>query len=358
MIGKMIRKNVLYVVEDTEAAQFRYRVKNVVEVLYGSERWYGKYCLKNEIRGIDFDGVDVLAIERQTARDNVILRLIEKAKKCGVKVLFDVDDLVFDYTSLRLVSRTVGEKNMLYWTGYFWGIRRIAKRVDGFLTTNEFLGEKLKRSFNKPYKIIRNSLNEKQIEVSNKCIKEKSEKKIGSFTVGYFSGSPTHSKDFEMVENELVKFLKLHDGAKLFVVGYMNFSREMQEMIDAGKVRIQKPVNYLRLQELMAKVDVNIAPLVVNDFTNCKSELKFFEAGTVETTTIASPTYAFKKAIKDGENGFLAQPGEWYDKLEYLYSHPEENRKIAKRAREYALKHYYGKEFLKEVEAAYDYFGK
>ena len=108
----------------------------------------------------------------------------------------------------------------------------------------------------------------------------------------------------------------------------------------------------------MAEVDVNIAPLVLNDFTNCKSELKFFEAAAVETTTIASPSYTFKRAIKDGENGFLAQPGEWYEKLEYLYKHPEENKKIAKRARKYALKHYYGKEFLKEVEAAYDYFAK
>ena len=103
---------------------------------------------------------------------------------------------------------------------------------------------------------------------------------------------------------------------------------------------------------------MNIAPLLVNDFTNCKSELKFFEAAAVETTTIASPTYAFKKAIADGKNGFLAEPGEWYDNLEYLYQHPEENRKIALAAKKYALKHYYGKEFLEEVEVAYDYFAK
>jgi glycosyltransferase involved in cell wall biosynthesis len=108
----------------------------------------------------------------------------------------------------------------------------------------------------------------------------------------------------------------------------------------------------------MAEVDVNIAPLVINDFTNCKSELKFFEAAAVETTTIASPNYSFKKAITDGKNGFLAKPEEWYQKLEYLYNHPEENRKIALEAKKYALKHYYGEEFLKEVEETYDYFAK
>ena len=70
-----------------------------------------------------------------------------------------------------------------------------------------------------------------------------------------------------------------------------------------------------------------------------------------------SSVFIMESPSKDyGENGFLAQPGEWYDKLEYLYQHPEENRRVAKNARKYALKHYYGKEFLKEVEKVYDAF--
>ena len=107
----------------------------------------------------------------------------------------------------------------------------------------------------------------------------------------------------------------------------------------------------------MSEVDVNIAPLVINDFTNCKSELKFFEAAVVETTTIASPTYAFKNAITDGKNGFLAKPGEWYEKINCLYLYPEINKKLAKDARKYVLENYYGKKFLKEVEEAYEFFG-
>ena len=350
-------QNVVYVVENEGNAQFRYRVKNVVEALGKSERWQGKYYLKSEVSKIDLNETDLLVILRQTAKDNLVLDLISRAQGCGVKVLFDLDDLVFDYRDLGLVMRSVGEKSWLYWAGYFWGVRRIARNVDGFLCTNEFLAGKLKRSFGKPVKVIPNSLNRAQVEVSDKCVADGGKKHDG-FVVGYFSGSPTHANDFAMVESELICFLKEHDDAKLLVVGYMKFSPEMQEMIDAGKVEVHELVDYLELQELMAGVDVNISPLVINDFTNCKSELKFFEAAVVETTTIASPTYTFEKAITDGENGFLAQPGEWYDKLEYLYKHPKKNKEIAKKAREYALKHYYGKEFLKEVEEAYDYFTK
>lgn len=346
--------NAVYVLEDTENAQFRYRVNNVIEISK-TGIWRVKYYLKNEASSIDFKKISLLIIERQTAKDNKILKLIKAAQENGVKVLFDIDDLVFDYRDLSLVVGSVQEKNIFYWMGYFWGIRRIAKKVDGFLTTNDFLGEKLKRSFGKPYKVIPNSLNREQIEVSERCLRQKNH---DGFVVGYFSGSSTHMKDFQLVEPELVKFLRKYENVKLRVVGYMEFSSELRKWIKLGRVETMEFVDYLKLQELMAEVDVNIAPLVINDFTNCKSELKFFEAAVAGTTTIASPTYTYKKAIENGENGFLAKRGEWYGKLEFLHERPKENKEIAKRAREYALKNYYGKEFLKKVEEAYGYFVK
>lgn len=354
-------KKVVYIVEDEKSAQFRYRVKNMVEACGGDKKWRVEWVLKSEVLRDENKvmNADLVVILRQTDKNGEMIRLVERLQSRGVKVLMDLDDLIFDYRDLPILMRSTNSKNVVYWMGYFWGIRKIAKKVDGFICTNNFLADKLKRSFNRPVKVIRNSLNQKQVEVSEKWVEKKQMREFAcessEFTIGYFSGSPTHKKDFGLVEPELVEFLKTHKDATLKVVGYMEFSKQMQGLIDVKRVEVVKPVDYLRLQGLISKVDVNIAPLVINDFTNCKSELKFFEAAAVETTTIASPTYTFKNAITDGENGFLAQPGEWYDKLEYLYKHPEENKKIAKRAREYALKHYYGKEFLKEVEAAYEF---
>ena len=349
-------KRVLYLAEDKKNAQFRYRVKNVAEVLGKTNtKWDMEWALKDDLTKLDLERFDLVVILRQTDKDGQIGQFIDLAHKVGKKVLFDLDDLIFDYRDLPLLMRSTNSRNIFYWVGYFWGIRRIARKVDGFLCTNDFLGKKLKRSFRKPYKVIPNSLNREQVEVSEKYLKEK---KHEGFVVGYFSGSPTHVKDFRMVEPELVRFLDKYEGSLLRVVGYMEPSGQMQELVARGRVKFLDLVDYSKLQKLIAEVDVNIAPLVVNDFTNCKSELKFFEAAAVETTTIASPNYSFKKAIKDGENGFLAKSGEWFEKLEYLYEHTEENEKIAKRARKYAMEHYYGEEFLRKVEAAYDYFAK
>ena len=364
----MIVRKIIYIIDDEKSAQFRYQVKNVAEATNDSGRYEVVWFLKSETKKINrcLDETSLIVVERQTAKDDMIPDLIKGAHKKGIKVLFSLDDLVFDYRDLLVLMKSTNSKNIFYWMGYFWGIRRIAKKVDGFLCTNGFLAEKLKRSFNKPVRVIPNSLNQKQIEVSEKWVNKlkgtnKVEKPFDeqkSFVIGYFSGSPTHTKDFRLIEPELVKFLTMHKNAKLKVVGDMKFSYEMKKWIEKGRVEISNKVDYLRLQGLMARVDVNIAPLLINDFTNCKSELKFFEAAVAETTTIASPTYAFEKAITDGKNGFLARQGEWYDKLEYLYQHPEENRKIALAAKKYALKHYIGTEFLKEVEAAYEYFVK
>lgn len=348
-------KSIGYIVENEESAQIRYRVENVAEALKKSDNWQFSFWQKNdEDLGHKIEKIDLLVIERQTAKDGRILKLISMAHSYGKKVVFDIDDLVFDYRDLKLVANTVGEKNLFYWAGYFWGIRRIAKRVDGFITTNDFLGKKLQRTFRKPYKVIFNSLNQKQIEESKKYLK----KEQHDFRIGYFSGSPTHAKDFAMVEPELLKFLDEHEEAKLEVVGYMEFSDKAKKYKEMGRIKTHAPVSYLEMLKMMAGVDVNIAPLIINDFTNCKSELKFFEAAVVETTTIASPTYAFENAIKDGENGFLANPGEWYNKLEHLYKNPVENRKIAKSARKYAIENYAGEKFLNQIEEAYEFFTK
>ena len=350
---------ILYIVEDSGGAQFRYRCNNLVETMEKSG-WSVVWFLRSEIDRVSFDGVSLVVVVRQTDKNGDFSEFIKRVNGANIEVLFDLDDLIFDYRDLPLLMKATNSKNVAYWMGYTWGIRRIAKRVDGFTCTNEFLAEKLRRSFGKPVKVIRNSLNKEQIEVLGRVVKKKKMRKSidDEFVIGYFSGSPTHVKDFALVEPELIRFLDNYKNVKLRIVGYMKLSSKMQELVESGRVEVMELVDYLRLQELMGEVDVNIAPLVINDFTNCKSELKFFEAAVVETTTIASPNYSFKKAIVDGENGFLAKPGEWYDKLEYLYEHPNENRKIALAAKEYALKHYYGKEFLKEVEAAYDYFAK
>ena len=348
-------KHIVYLAEDSKSAQFRYRISNLVEICQKSQKNQILYFLKSDLEKLSqvLSNTDLLIIERQTAKDSTIPNLIKTAQKQGIKVVFDLDDLIFAYRDLPILMSSTNSKNIFYWLGYIWGIRNIARLADGFLTTNAFLAEKLKRSFHKPVAVIPNSLNQAQIAASEKALQ--TQKPHQNFLLGYFSGSPTHAKDFRLIEPALINFLESHADAKLKIVGYMDFSPRAKTLLNENRIIFQSPVNYLQLQQEIASADVNLAPLVVNDFTNCKSELKFFEAAVAETTTIASPTFAFKHAIEDGKTGFLAQaPNEWRDKLEYLYNNPKENQKLALAAKKYCLETYYGPKFLKTVEKAYD----
>ena len=346
-------KMILFVVGDKVSAQYRYRVNNIIESISEYTNWGAGAIFAGEASERMLTGIDLVVILRQSIKGDTVPNFIQAAHRNGIKVVFDIDDLIFDYRDLRKILKGVNSIAVPYWMGIILKNRKIATKVDGYITTNDFLAKKLKRSFKKPAKVIPNSLNDAQLEVAEKSLKEKQHE---GFVIGYFSGSPTHVRDLRSIEPEIFRFLDEHEDAKLKIVGFMEPSSEMKKRIKNGQVEISKFMNYLGQMEMMSKVDVNIAPLVISDFTNCKSELKFFEAAAVETTTIASPIYTFKKAIKNGETGFLAKSGEWYDKLEYLYNNPKDNQKIAKAARKYALENYHGKKFAKEVEEAYKAF--
>ena len=355
------KKIAIYFVHGPDTGTFRYRCYNTMQATLRSKKWQAIFFFRWEVETAKklISESDLLVLGRNSKCDNVLKPLIKIAKKNDLKILLDLDDLLYDKKYLYLLANTVGDlANISYWLPNFLYLKETCEYCDGFLTTNEYLGRKMEIDSNKPYRVIRNSLNDEQVRAANAYLRIKEKIKENSFIIGYFGGSPTHVNDFEVVLPEIRAFLSEYPHAKLKIVGFMEYDQRISNFIMDKRIEFIAPVDFRKLQGLMASVDVNIAPLVINDFTNCKSELKFFEGGVVETTTIASPTYTFKKAIQDGKNGFLAQPGEWYEKLEYLYKHSEENRKIAKKAREYALKHYYGKEFLKEVEAAYDSFAK
>jgi hypothetical protein len=62
---------------------------------------------------------------------------------------------------------------------------------------------------------------------------------------------------------------------------------------------------------VIGEVEINLVPLQDNEFTNCKSELKYFEAAVAGTVTVASPAYTLARSVSHGETGFIAAAHEW-----------------------------------------------
>lgn len=343
-----------------DTSTFRYRCYNVYQATKKSTLWQTIYFYYDEINVLRsvLDHCDLLILAR-LKWTHLVEDLSFRARKLNIPVLYDVDDLISDIRYLKLVTNTLNvhfgsENDYDFWFADISRHQQTAALADGFITTNDFLGTKLEERFHKPFKVISNFLNEEQLSVSEKCATNKTKQlSVNPFTIGYFSGTPSHVNDFKVVSGEITQFLNDFPDVVLSVVGFMEFPKEMKPLLEQKRVLFTPLVDFLELQRLTAQVDVGIVPLVHNTFTNCKSELKYFEAAIVNTVTLASPNYTYSHAIEDGKTGFLCYPGQWYERISYLYKNPDESKRIAARAKEYCLSRYAGKSVLDQIHDAY-----
>lgn len=363
---KAHKKCVLYIYELADTSTFRYRAYNVMQATLKSTSWFAQYFFSDTeseqiIRLLPQS--DLVVIVRVKWSD-VVDKIIYSAHSIGKTVIFDCDDLVFDMDYLPLMINSIGldirqkdnaEILYSYWFSYFSRLFFTAQKCDAFISTNDFLRRKFEDKFGRPCFSIRNSLNQEQIDISEELTQCKEKHPLyQSFTIGYFSGSPSHAQDFCVIAPEIARFLSENENSKLLVVGFMDFPSYLQPFLEKKRIEFHPLVDFLELERLIAGVHVNVVPLVENDFTNCKSELKYFESAIVDTITMASPSYTYSRAIKDGETGFLCKPGQWYTQLNRIYHKEVDCSLIAKNAHKDALLRYSGQTFLSEVENCFE----
>lgn len=357
------KKVALMIYEKADTSTFRYRCYNLYQWTERSNRWQCIYFFLDEIDIIlDYLNLCSLVVIVRVKWQHKIDTIIYRARKLKKKIIFDVDDLIFDLNYLNLVANTLNvnfetDRDYEFWFAHISRIGFTASKADGFTCTNSFLGQHLQKLYRKPYQIIPNSLNTEQLEMSSICIQEKNEQLFKApFSIGYFSGTPSHINDFKVVYKELLELLHNYPEIRLDVVGFMEFPPDLEPYIRTGRVTFQPLVDFVELQRLIAQVDVNIVPLVNNIFTNCKSELKFFEGAVVNTLTLATPIYSYKNAIINGETGYLCNEGQWYNTVENIYLNYSLNKRngMIDKARKFVVDNYMGLNFVKKIEESYD----
>ena len=357
-------RRVLYFYEKPDTTIFRYRVFNIVEALNNapdldvSATWFSLSDAERMDKFIDH--ADILIICR-SAFGPAVDHILTRARLRKIPVYFDVDDLVFNTDFTGLIIDAVDQDRNLeqvwdYWFAYAGRRGATLKRCDGALTTNSFLAAHIADYVPhiKP-RIIPNFLNRSQQERSLALwdAKLKSDfKRDQNITIGYFSGSPSHNRDFQIAADAIAQVMDNNPRTMLRVVGYLNPDGPLQR--HRNRIESFPLQDFVNLQALVAGVEINVAPLQNNAFTNCKSELKYFEAAAVGTLTIASPTVNFSRAITDGENGFLASAPEWRQKLELACNavdDPDKYKSIVERAHHQAIDAYGWDRFANRITA-------
>lgn len=353
-------RHVAYFYERPDTSTFRYREYNMIQVLQALGADYGAGFFGDDDRDhwdrvIDVADVIVICRARYNAQLN---HMITRARLQGKRVLFDVDDLVFDPQYTHLVMRTLDQnleasENYDGWFAYFGRIGATLRLCDGAITTNDYLAKRINEFAGVPVSVVPNFLDEEQLGISDRIYGEKVASNFarnGNIDIGYFSGSPTHNRDFALAAKALASIMREDMRVRLLVVGFLDTKGELGEFQD--RIGIYPLHDFINLQRLMSLVEINIVPLVNNTFTNCKSELKYFEAAAVGTLTIASPIHTYAEAIHNGRNGYLAGDAEWGAKIREMIDNLDRYPEMAATAREHALAGYAWYNQLPRIERA------
>jgi glycosyltransferase involved in cell wall biosynthesis len=329
--ARPLPKNVLFVA-GIEGAPFRYRVTHLMEqlALLGIETT-ARYCRDEE--SLSLAGEHEILVLYRVPWGAYTERIVARARSAGALVVFSVDDLIFE-PSLGRVSALHGlsRQEVAAWFNGIRLYRATLNASDAFLGSTEALA-RMAANAGKPCFVHRNTLSFEQLRLSEKALATSARKK-GEVRLAYLSGTRTHEKDFDTILEPLVHVMERRPETRLLLAGHLLDRPELRRF---GK-RIERVpfMTWQRLPELLARIDVNLAPLEIGSaFSDSKSELKYIEAAAVETATVAAGTEPFRRAIRHCETGMIAStPDEWYTALEQLVSDEQMRARIGKAARE------------------------
>jgi glycosyltransferase involved in cell wall biosynthesis len=261
----------------------------------------------------------------------LIAAVIDIARSRGKPVVFETDDLVFDptlYDHIGFIDTLPLEEARAYRAE----LRRLTEtfqRCDCVLVTTQFLANEAQQR-GKPAYVHRNVPSRDMIRISEEALATQQERRVQQdqhpTVIGFFSGTGSHNRDFQTIAGPLTRVMAAYPDVQLHISGHLELGPEFNPL--QTRIRRAPYVSWRELPHIIARVDINLAPLEPgNPFCQAKSEIKFVEAALVGVPTIASRVDAYEFAITHDEDGLLADsPQEWENALRALL---EDSRKRA-----------------------------
>lgn len=262
---------------------------------------------------------------------DTVREFIKQANFFNKICFFDIDDLVIDqeYTdTIKYVREMSNDDRRVYNDGVN-RMRETLELCDHVITTTDQLQEELQKYTKGEVVINRNTASDEMIRISNLAL-ENIKRDDSKIVIGYFSGSITHSEDFELVVPSLIKLFEKHQNLYLKVTGILDIPKELEAYKD--RLITMGFVSWRTLPSIMVDCDIIIAPLVDTIFNRAKSENKWVEAALVKVPIAASRVGAFEKSIIDGETGILVNDENWFKALDELVKNRQLREKIGNNA--------------------------
>lgn len=283
------------------------------------------------------------------------LDFLEKEKRPDQKVVFDYDDNIFNvspynpsyrFHGTREVNVTMADgKEMNLWKqgvngfdlsrnqGKIGVFQEVLERADLVTTPSLNLANVWKENGAKRVKVIKNF-------IDPKLWAPLSIQRDEYIRIGY-QGGWSHYEDWMEISEALAEVMQKYPNVLLIVMGqhYPGAVKGIPE--DRVIVEPWISIDAYPWKFKTLRIDIGLAPLAKNEFSVCKSEIKWEEYSALGIATVASNTPPYSVAIDDEKTGLLAKTKEdWVKALSALIENEKLRKDIAGAARETVLKRY------------------
>ena len=294
----------------------------------------------------DLSEYDIVVFSRMLSKtkdkDNT-KDILEAIKKSGAKLVMDYDD-AWRLPKYHGLYKEFEQKG--------FRLRQIeaAKAADAITVSTPYL-EKSIKPYNKNVQVVKNAVDYNSVQWMK--FKTPSDK----LRVG-FIGAKDHVKDMEMIADELCKIgelpnVELHYGG--WAPGEEN-NKIASFMSCAGASNIFDVIPALDVNcygQMYNHIDVCLAPLYKDEFTQSKSELKALEAGFMMCALVASNQEPFTNVCNE-DNSILCDGGKgWYEAVKRLSEDRDLVATLANRLNKDVLENY---DILKEAKVREEFY--
>lgn len=327
-------KRVLIIGLDFNSAPqcFRYRIEQKMEQLEYADYETTTVAWHNQdaaLEKINFH--DVVIFYRVPAFPGVI-KQIEYAKSTGKVTFFELDDLLFEEIGVPPLETYGGQVPVSAYVNLTKDIgsyRAAASLCDYAIASTIPLADKLQplSQENKCY-LHRNGLDQYN-RLSGK--QPSTDKTLNIF---YGSGTLAHNSDFiDGALPAIKRILQEFKHTRLVIAGYLTLPEDFIREFGDQVTRLPFTKSISTYLTYLSHADINIAVLHENVLTDCKSELKWFEAATFSIPSIVSQTRNYLDVIKQNEDGIIVRNTDgWYHALKSLIDNKERRLAIGKSA--------------------------